>query len=728
MDILTRYNEIMQTIESYIHKENDLALIEKAFNFAMDKHQNQFRKSGEPYISHPLEVVGILSIMHAGPNTLAAGFLHDVVEDTDTTLQVITDEFNEDIASLVEGMTKLDKLKFKSEYSHQAENHQKMLIAMSKDIRVILIKLADRLHNMRSMDAMPEAKQVRISKETLEIFAPIAHKLGMNNIKAELEDRSFKYIDRESFNSITDFVDNKKQYRESLIDTMKNTIVNYFHESNLNVFEIKGRIKNTYSIYKKLVNQNKTLDDIYDIFALRIIVDKIETCYQALGIIHAHFIPIPKRFKDYIAVPKPNMYQSLHTTVLAEDGELYEIQIRTKEMDDIAENGVAAHWAYKENISYSKEKEQVEIASTLKWYGDLLKLSENDEELENAYEFVNTFKGDLLDANVYVFTPNGQVIDLPKGATPLDFAYKIHTDLGHKTVGALINNKMVTLDYELNTGDVVSIKTNKNFAGPSEDWLKIVKTNQAKHKIKAFLNKQNKDSILQNGKSKLEKELALVTPKYELTDEFVKVHYGKNGVNTVNELYIELGKDIIKPKNVVGKLVGNEGFNQEEFIKKQLERSNRILNTVSLSGVVIEGLSNPQIKLANCCLPVPGEEICGFISKNSGVVVHSKHCPNLHSIDKNRLLDVYWSNNISKKYPIRLKITATCSQGNMGEIINIINSSNLQIAEIQAKPNYTILEEVYKFKLLTNNLKEFQTLVINLQKIKTIIKIERDFS
>jgi GTP pyrophosphokinase len=727
MEILERYNEVFANIQNYIHRISDLELIDKAFHFAHEKHKNQFRKSGLPYIAHPIEVAGILANMHAGPNTIAAGFLHDVVEDTDTSLQIITEEFNEDIASLVEGMTKLDKLNFKTEFLHQAENQQKMLIAMSKDIRVILIKLADRLHNMRTMDAMPPEKQQRISKETLEIFAPIAHKLGMNILKAELEDTSFKYINPESHALITDFVNNKKQYRESLIDNMKYTITEHFANSQLHDFEIKGRIKNTYSIYKKLVTQNKTLDDIYDIFALRIIVDKIETCYQALGIIHAHFVPIPKRFKDYIAVPKPNMYQSLHTTILAEDGELYEIQIRTKEMDDVAENGVAAHWAYKENLVYSKEKEQVEIASTLKWYGDLLKMSEN-KEVDNAYDFVNTFKGDLLDANVYVFTPNGEVIDLPKGATPLDFAYKIHTDLGHKTVGALVNNKMVTLDFELNTGDVVSIKTNKNFQGPSEDWLKIVKTNQAKHKIKAFLNKQNKENLYNSGKNRLEKELIGIKTKYELNDQFVKENYGKNGINTVSELYVELGKEIIKVKNVVSKLTGIEGITSEEIIKKQMEKSNRILNTVSASGVVIEGLTNPQVKLANCCLPVPGEEICGFVSKNSGVVVHSKSCPNILNIDENRLLDVYWANNPSKKYPIRLKISTSYSQSSMGEIVNIITSSNVQIASVQVKPNYTKLEEVFKFKLLTNNIKDFQILLINLQKVKNIIKIERDFS
>ena len=440
------FKSLIESFDSYIKRDSDIKLIEKAYILARDKHEGQMRKSGEPYITHPIAVAKILADLKGGPATLIAALLHDTVEDTSLTLKQVETIFGSDIAQLVDGVTKIGKLSFNTQAS-QADNHQKMLLAMAKDIRVVLIKIADRLHNVRTLDSMSPEKQYKTATETLEIYAPLAHRLGIFRIKAELEDRSLRYTDPPMYYRVSNMIQAKRTERESSIEHVITNITELFTISDLHDFEIKGRIKNIFSIYKKMVRDNRAFEDIYDLLAVRIIVDRIETCYQALGIIHANFTPIPRRFKDYIAVPKPNMYQSLHTTVLSDDGTLFEVQIRTSEMDQIAEYGIAAHWAYKENKAYSKEKEQFEIAQKLKWYGELMKMSEDSDETDgSAEEFVGTIKGDILDANVYVFTPKGEVIELPKGATPIDFAYRIHTDIGNKMVGALVNNRIVTLD------------------------------------------------------------------------------------------------------------------------------------------------------------------------------------------------------------------------------------------------------------------------------------------
>jgi GTP pyrophosphokinase len=456
------FNDLYKKINTYIHHEKDLNLIREAYELAASKHEGQLRKSGEPYIIHPLNVAMILADLHVGPNTIISAILHDIVEDTDCTLEFIKEKFGSDVASIVDGVTKVTQMKFTSLEKQQAENHQKMIIAMARDIRVIVVKLADRLHNLRTLEFQRPEKQVRISQETLEIYAPLAHKLGMFKIKAELEDTALKYINPEMYKTISELIDNRLvSNNNNYIDNMIGKIKDYLSDSGIVDYQIKGRIKNQYSIYKKMIKQDKAFEDIYDILAIRIIVDKVETCYHVLGIIHAHFTPIPKRFKDYIAVPKPNMYQSLHTTVIGSEGDTFEIQIRTVEMDHVAEYGIAAHWGYKENVEYSKEKEQYEIAQKLKWYADLLRITDEDKSGE-AEELVNTIKGDILDANIYVYTPKGEVVALPKGATPLDFAYKIHTDIGNKTVGAIVNNKIVPLTYELKTGDIITMRINKN--------------------------------------------------------------------------------------------------------------------------------------------------------------------------------------------------------------------------------------------------------------------------
>ena len=573
------YEDLYAVTSQYIHTAKDQELIQKAYDVAATLHEGQFRKSGEAYIVHPLCVAIILAELHAGPATLCAGLLHDTVEDTKETKEDVAKVFGEDIASIVDGVTKLTQLKFASLEEKQAENHQHMLLAMAKDIRVIIVKLADRLHNIRTLGALSAEKQERIAKETLEIYAPLAHKLGMFKIKAELEDTALKYVEPVWYAKIISQIKNDTAVRFNSIDHTIAEIREYLEPEKIPHFEIKGRIKNTYSIYKKMINQSKAFEDIYDILAIRIIVNTVGECYQVLGIIHAHYTPVPKRFKDYIAVPKPNMYQSLHTTVISNDGLIFEVQIRTEEMDRVAELGVAAHWAYKENVEYSKEKEQFEIASKLKWYAELLQYSEEDKSAE-AKDFVDTIKEEILTTNVYVYTPTGEVIALPKGATPLDFAYKIHTNIGNKTVGAMVNNRIVPLEYELQNGDIISIKTNKNSFGPSENWLKIAKTSHAKHKIKSFLNKQNRDVLVANGKSLVEEEFRSNRLTPDLTEDFVVTNFSKNNINSLEDLYCEVGKGALSAKTVVKKYTG-EGRNHEESLAKQIERSQRILTTNS---------------------------------------------------------------------------------------------------------------------------------------------------
>lgn len=717
------YEEVKALYSKYIHNKQDIKLIDEAYQLAFLSHQGQFRKSKEPYITHPVSVCYILAELQSGPNTLIAGLLHDVVEDTKISLSDIEKQFGEEVSFLVDGVTKISKLSFVSENS-EAENQQKMLLAMSKDIRVILIKIADRLHNMRTIDFQNQEKRMQVANETLDIYAPLAHRLGLFNIKAELEDRSLRIVNPPEFYKIRNLVENKELSHKESIDQMIQTIGNYLKSHKVNKYNISGRTKSIYSIYKKMAFQHRPFEDIYDILALRIIVDKIETCYQVLGIIHAHFVPIPKRFKDYIAVPKPNLYQSLHTTILSDTGSIYEVQIRTEEMDKIAEYGVAAHWAYKEGRQYSKEREQFEIAQKLKWYSEILKMSnENDD---SALEFVETIKEDILSANIYVFTPKGQVIELTKGCTPIDFAYRIHSDVGDKTVGAIVNNKIVSLDYELKTGDVVNIKTSKSSLGPNEDWLKIVGSNHARHKIRNYLNRQNRDQLLISGKLAIEKEANSQKADLAiLSDDFAAQNFSKNMIKSLESLYIEVGKSLISPKTVVARMLGKE-LDKESMLQRQLDRAQRILTTTHVSGVIVEGLTTPQIKIANCCLPVPGDDIVGFVTKGHGIAVHHKDCPNVIVFEGERLVDVLWATNITRKYPTRIRIVGTNREDLLADIISTINAASVSIAEINAISNQK-LESITTIKVITKNVSELENVMLNLMKVANIYTIERKF-
>ncbi len=716
------FDKVKTAINQYIHKNEDLALIDHAYEYAVKMHEGQFRKSGEPYIIHPLAVCTILASLHCGPNTIVAGMLHDVVEDTSATLDDIKEMFNEDVASMVDGVTKVTKLQFSSLKAQQVTNHQKMLLAMAKDIRVIIIKLADRLHNMRTLDSMPNEKQIRIANETLEIYAPLASRLGMFKIKAELEDRSLRYLDPTMYFQIINVVKERQDKKNNIIDRITKEVNDMLLQTNVE-FQIKGRIKNTYSIYKKMKSQNKSFEDIYDVYAIRVIVKTVAECYQVLGMIHAHYTPMQKRFKDYIAVPKSNMYQSLHTTLIGPEGQTFEVQIRTEEMDQVAEYGIAAHWAYKENVQYSKEKEQYEIAQKLKWYADLLEVS-GEVGQEDASELVDSVKSDILDTNVYVYTPTGEVIDLPKGATPLDFAYKIHTNLGNKTVGAIVNNKIVPLTYELKTADIVSIKTNKNSFGPSESWLNIVKTSHAKHKIKSFLNKQNRDVIINVGKQELENEMKEQKLTFDINDKFVKDNFSKNNINTVEDMYFEIGKSSLSAKTVCLRIQGTS-ISSEDILQKQMEKTRKILTTNSETGVVVEGLPNPQIKLGACCYPIPGDQIVGYITKGSGIVVHHLGCNNLKNLGNERTIHLDWATNITRKYPTCIRVLANQKESLISDLMSCINSLGMSIASINAV-NTPDLQTIVRLKVLTSNLNELNNLIVNMKKIEAVHNIERD--
>lgn len=715
---------LVKAFENYIQKDENIVKIHDAYLIAKTYHEGQKRRSGEAYITHPIAVGIILAELHAGPQTIAAALLHDVVEDTQYSLEDVEKQFGKDIRDLVDGVTKLTKLSFNTIVT-QADNVQKMLLAMAKDIRVVLIKISDRLHNMRTLDSMPKEKQMTIARETLDIYAPIAHRLGMFKIKAELEDISLNYTDQTMYDRVTNLVTKKRDERESSIDHIIKNIETLLVEHDTHEFSIKGRIKNIYSIYKKMVKDQRAFEDIYDLLAIRIVVPKIETCYQVLGIMHANYTPLPRRFKDYISVPKPNMYQSLHTTLLAEDETLFEVQIRTEAMDQIAEYGISAHWAYKENKVYSKDKEQFEIAQKLKWYGDLLKLTTDEDESQNGSdEFVETVRGDILAANVYVFTPKGEVIELPKGATPIDFAYRIHTDVGNSMIGANVNNRIVTLDYTLNTGDIVSVKTSKSSTGPSEDWMKIAKSSHAKHKIRSFLNKENKDDLIKSGIILLERELGNQKVEFTLTDSFCEKHFSKNLVTDAQSLYLEIGKGLISPKTVVAKMMGVE-VDASKLLERQMEKASRQLITHSETGIVVEGLSKPQLKLANCCSPVPGDDVLGFISKTSGIVVHTRICPNLKTLDSKRFINVEWADDITRKYPVWIKIYSMSKKQLLPEVVANINASSIPIAEVKVNQGLD-LETSILVRVMVSHLDDIISVLVNLRKISEIYNVERE--
>ena len=717
------YRPLLEEVTGYLKKKEHLDFIKSAFDYAFEMHKPQKRKSGEPYIVHPRDVAITLAEYQVDPNTLVSGLLHDVIEDTPATYEDIKEKFNEEVADIVEGVTKLDMLHYKgSKASQQVKNHQKMVLAMSKDIRVIFVKLADRLNNMRTLGFLDDARQTRISRETLDIFAPIAHRLGMYRLKAELEDLSFKYIYPAEYQDIADLLKDKKENREADVENMKNELFELLDKENC-VFDIKGRIKNIHSVYYKMKYKNVDFEEINDLLALRIIVKSISDCYRAIGIVHSKFVPVPGRFKDYIAMPKPNMYQSLHTTVVNK-GKIFEIQIRTNEMEEIAEKGVAAHWAYKESSPKSSSKKNLEtiVSSKLRWYSELIRYT---EESDSDEEILDIFTDDILHANVYVFTPNGDIIDLSAGATPLDFAFRIHTKVGEKTVGAIVNGKIRPLDYTLKTGDLVEIKTSKNSIGPNENWLKIAKTSNARSKIKNFLNKQRREFLIEKGKEELDREILAKRVELKITDDLVEETFTTRGIKTLEDLYFEIGKNVVSAIGAANLLTGKEELTDADLLEKinKADQSKKRYVHSSIN-IIVEGLDKPSVRLANCCNPVLGDDIIGYVSKNSGIIVHRTNCNNVKGFEEERLIDVYWGDNTLVKYISNIKILVINRDNILAEIVHSATSSKAKILQVSAHSN-NIKEGIIKMKIETSSVVELSQVITNIQRLKGVYSIER---
>lgn len=708
---------VLETVRTYITNQESLDIIRRAYELAESQHRNQFRKSGEPYILHPLEVSYILALWQTGPKTIAAGFLHDVIEDTDLTKKELIEMFDEDIANLVDGVTKLTQLDYISKESAQAENHRKMLLAMGRDIRVILIKLADRLHNIRTLKHLRPEKQIRIAQETMDIYAPIAHRLGMFQVKAEYEDICLRYLEPDAFYNIVNLMKKKKSEREEHVERMVSRITEFLELEGFN-FNIKGRIKNIFSIYKKMQKGEKEFEEIYDLLAIRLIVDTLQDCYAALGTIHANFTPIPNRFKDYIAMPKPNMYQSLHTTVISENGNIYEIQIRTHEMDEIAEKGVAAHWAYKENTRTTAQ-EQREIQDKLKWYEALNSYEEEINDAENLLEFV---KEDIFNANVYVFTPKGNVLDFPPGATPIDFAYRVHTDLGHRTTGAIVNGKIVPLSYHLKMGDVIEIKSNRNSFGPSEEWLNFVGTSQARSKIKQFFNKAKRQDNIIRGEEMFLAELRASGKSLANIDlDTLRSMNKKIDSTTWEDLYHDVGRGHILPKTVLDRYFEKDIVIDEGALVAGINDRRRDVKAKNRFGIVVDGLVNVDIKIAKCCYPVPGDSVTGFITKTTGIAVHHSDCTNLR--DKERFVDVWFTDDIQTSFVSKIRIKALARKNILSDVINKLSALNVNIESL----NTATLRETaaIDLELSVNHLDTLNRAAASLRSVKDVFSVER---
>lgn len=727
-DNILRAEDVIEQAGDYL-SEKDTAFVQHAYDYAKKAHENQYRKSGEPYIIHPIQVGGILVHLGMDAETIAGGFLHDVVEDTDVTLQELEEHFNSEVAMLVDGVTKLGKIRYKSKEAQQAENHRKMFIAMSKDIRVILIKLADRMHNMRTLKHLPPEKQRRIANETLEIFAPLAHRLGISAIKWELEDASLRYLNPQQYYRIVNLMKQKRQEREFYIDEVMKEVQKQLKDVNIQA-EFSGRPKHLYSIYRKMVIQNKQFNEIYDLLAVRVIVNSIKDCYAVLGIIHTCWKPMPGRFKDYIAMPKPNLYQSLHTTVIGPKGAPLEVQIRTKEMHKIAEYGIAAHWAYKEGTKIDHQKDSSE--KKLAWFREIL---ESQSETNDAEEFMESLKVELFADMVYVFTPKGDVIELPKGSVPIDFAYKIHTEVGNHTIGARINGKMEPLDYKLNNGDIVEVMTSKHSYGPSRDWLKMGQTSQARNKIKQFFKKQQRDENVVKGKELVDKEVRATDfdPKEVMTNDNLQRVADRFNFISIDDMYAAVGYQGITASQIATRLTDKiRQREKNKELEETIEHAQKKTHTPKSphrrdSGVRVEGVDNLLVRLAKCCNPVPGDEIVGFITKGRGVSVHRQDCPNM-KVDgvKERELHVEWENTTtrSKQYHVDLEISGYDRHGLLNDVLQTVNEIGTKIIAVSGKSDRNKMVVIH-LTILIHNLGHLRKVVERLKQIKDIYTVER---
>ena len=694
------YENVEDMASKYLPEEQ-IKIIRQAYEFAKVAHEGQFRKSGEPYILHPVQVAGILVELKLDYATICAGFLHDVVEDTKYTFDDIKETFGEDIAVIVDGVTKLDKVKFRSKKQSQAENHRKLFVSIAKDLRVIFVKLADRLHNMRTMKYMREEKQREIS--------------------SELEDTSLRYLHPSQYFSIVGMMKQKRSAREESIKDACSSITSILAENKIKA-QVTGRPKHIYSIYKKMVKQNKTFDQIYDLLAVRVLVDSIADCYATLGLVNNLWVPIPGRIKDYIAMPKPNMYQSLHTTVIAPDGQTLEVQIRTYEMHEIAEKGIAAHWAYKEGKKVNKNNNFYE---KLNWFQ---KIAENDETEATAESFMESLKVDLLSDKIYVFTPNSDIIELPKGSCIVDFAYAIHSEVGNKMVGATVNDKIEPFDYVLSTGEICDIRTSKNSTGPKRSWLEIATSSQTKSKIKAFFKKAAREENLVKGEILLKDEIKANNLDIDevLTEENIAIALNKYKFANLEEMYVAIGYGGITANKVFARLT--EKIRKEKMTQEKIEKlfnAEETKKIVTETGVYVKGVDNILVRLSKCCQPIPGDQIVGFITKGRGVTVHRHNCPNLSEEDHARLLDVEWVDSLNaRRYSVTLQIHAFDRDLLLQNVLLTLSESRVEIKKLnsESKADKTC---VITIGIYVKNVSECDYMIKKLRQLQDVYSVER---
>lgn len=726
--------EFFEMIKKYLN-DNQVAFVHKAYDVAAKAHANQRRKSGEPYIIHPLGVATILAELQMDETTLAAAFLHDVVEDTETTLDQLKEMFGVKVADLVDGVTKLGKIEYISKEDQQIENYRKMFLAMAKDIRVIMIKLADRLHNMRTMKYMPVHKQQSISRETMEVYAPLAHRLGIYTIKWELEDLAFRYMEPEIYYDLVEQVKVKRREREAMIHEAMAEIKEHLDEQHIKC-EIQGRPKNFYSIYKKKQRDHKELSEIYDLLAIRVLVDTVADCYGTLGVVHSLWRPIPGRVKDYIAVPKSNMYQSLHTTVLYHNGQPLEIQIRTFEMHRISEFGIAAHWRYKESGGKSNMPSggDKDFEAKLSWLRQLL---EWHKDMSDSRDFVNTVKMDVFADEVFVFTPRGDVIDLPVGSVPIDFAYRIHTDVGNRCVGAKVNGRIVPLDYKLSNGDIVEVITSKQATGPSRDWMNIVGSSDTRNKIRSWFKKERREENIAKGREMLEKETKRLgyDIKVLLKADKLKTVAASFRLDGEEALYASVGYGGVTLNGVMSKLVELYKKEQKLTVTKDLsqllaELKPRRSKAKASHGILVKGEEGIMVKLARCCNPIPGDPVIGYITRGSGISVHRTDCPNVLSNnpdEQRRLIEVSWDITTDAVYKVNIVINASDRPGMMADIMQVTSEAKLNINALNCRT------DKHKNAYITmgldiSNLEQLDNIMNKIKRMKGVYSVERQVS
>lgn len=717
MDIveINTIDELLSTVSEYIKDKNELETIRKAYDYASKVHKNDVRKSGEDYMHHPLNVAYILTDLYADSDTLSAALLHDTIHIGNASLEEIEKEFGSDISFLVKGITKINKLNLFTDSENQINYYKKIIIGLTEDVRIIIIKLAERCQNMRTLYVLKEESRKRKAKETIELLVPIAHRLGLSKIKSELEVNSLKYYKPNAFVSVEELLDNTEEERRELVNEMKRKLSDLLIENNISNFEIKGRAKSIYSIYRKL-QKGKKFSEIYDIYALRIIVNTESECYQVLGIVHSKFKPKQNRFKDYIANPKTNMYQSLHTTVFGHDGKLYEIQIRTHEMDEVAEKGIASHWSYKEK----GKKLQNSMEQKLQLFRSIMEL--NDDKISSE-EFVNKIKNEVLEDSIYVYTPKGDVFELPKGSTPIDFAFKVHTKIGETMVGALVNDNIVPLSSELHDGDIIKINTNKT-SKPSKSWLKYAKTSQAKNKIKSYFSKVDKTESYNKGKDLFQKEIR--RRKLPINDVTSKIDniLRELRIQDENELYIGIGTGKYSPLTVVDLAFKDDELNKEDFLLEKIEKYRDSVIDIK-NDILVDGIDEIKVTLASCCHPIKGDDIVGYISRGNGIVVHNSKCHNVSDID-DRIITVKWNDKIDKKFKTVINILGVKKDSLLLDIIS--RTSGLGITIVKINTITKTDNNIYELTIEVKDLELLKKYIKDLKQNKDILKIERVFN